>query len=113
MTTSVAMGNKAEESTSNFLAEHGYKIIARNWRTPRCEIDIIAYKDKVIFFVEVKYRSQSNQGMGTEYVTVAKRRRMEYAATLWTARYGWLGDYCLSVASVSGQSMTVEFIEQI
>ena len=47
-------GNKGEDKAAQFLIDKGYEILERNWRTKGGEIDIIAYKDENIVFVEVK-----------------------------------------------------------
>ena len=47
-------GNKGEDKASQFLIEKGYSVLDRNWRTKTGEIDIIAVKDDLIVFVEVK-----------------------------------------------------------
>ena len=47
-------GNKGEDKASQFLIEKGYSVLDRNWRTKAGEIDIIAVKDDLIVFVEVK-----------------------------------------------------------
>jgi putative endonuclease len=48
------IGNIAEERVSKYLKTKGYKIIDRNFYTKFGEIDIIAYKDGVFHFIEVK-----------------------------------------------------------
>jgi len=48
------IGNKGEDRACNYLQEKGYTILDRNWRTQRGEIDIIAYKEHTIVFIEVK-----------------------------------------------------------
>ena len=48
------IGNDGEFRASEYLLQHGYTIIARNWRTRRGEIDIIAEKEDILVFVEVK-----------------------------------------------------------
>ena len=47
-------GNKGEDKAAQFLIEKGYSVLDRNWRTKTGEIDIIAVKDDLIVFVEVK-----------------------------------------------------------
>ena len=47
-------GNAGENKAAEYLEEHGFSIISRNFRTKGGEIDIIALKDDVVVFVEVK-----------------------------------------------------------
>lgn len=48
------IGNDGENQATEYLKENGYAIITRNWRIREGEIDIIAYKNETIVFVEVK-----------------------------------------------------------
>ena len=50
-----AVGQQAESAVAEELKRQGYKILDRNWKTTVCEIDIIAKKSRIIYFVEVKY----------------------------------------------------------
>lgn len=68
------IGKRAESRVADFLKNKGFKILAQNWRTKVCEIDVIAQKDKVAYFVEVKYRSSEKQGDGLEYITPKKTK---------------------------------------
>lgn len=56
----VAKGGKGEDIAVDFLRENGFEIIHRNWRAHRYEIDIIATKNDVIHFIEVKLRAVAN-----------------------------------------------------
>ena len=62
------LGKKGEEIAANYLAEKGYKIIARNWRFGKDEIDIIAEHDNFLVIIEVKTRSSSDYGEPEEAV---------------------------------------------
>lgn len=106
-------GNSGEDAVEDYLKANGFKIIDRNWKTRQCEIDVIAKKDKCVYFVEVKYRSSFDQGDGFDYITSVKQRQMVFAAEYWVAQNKWDGEYCLSGASVSGDDFEVEFIEEI
>jgi len=106
-------GREAEEAVISFLKNQKYKILDHNWKTPKCEIDIVARKKKCIYFVEVKYRSTATQGSGFDYITDAKLRQMSYAAEVWVAMHGWKHEYVLSAAEVSGHSYEVSFIQSI
>lgn len=48
------VGNYGEDRAADYLLKNGFKIIQRNWRTRTGEIDIIAYINQTIVFVEVK-----------------------------------------------------------
>lgn len=51
------LGKKAEDLAAEFLIKSGYKILVRNFRYQKAEIDIIAEKDNLIIITEVKARS--------------------------------------------------------
>lgn len=110
-----SVGNRAEEKVADYLSHNGYQILSRNWKRPICEIDVIAKKDKIIFFVEVKYRSQSIQGGGLEYITPKKLKQMVYAAEIWSKENEWDGDYRLMAASVKndGGELVLEDLLEI
>lgn len=102
---STSIGRHAEDTVASYLQRQGYEIIDQNWRTRRCEIDIIAKKKKRITFVEVKYRGQQAQGDGFAYITPKKIQQMSFAAELWVATTQWKGEYCLAAAAVSGEDV--------
>lgn len=105
--TTVEAGRAAEDAAVRYLQSRGFRVLNRNWRTRSCEIDIVAIKERTVYFVEVKFRSTERQGEGLAYVTAAKLRQMKYAAEYWVARYRWQGDYCLMAASVAGRGRNV------
>ncbi len=105
--TNTQTGRLAEGSAAKYLIEHGYHIIDHNWKTKLCEIDIVASKDKAIIFVEVKYRANSNQGNGLDYITVKKLKQMQFAAESWVNLYNWNKDYALGAIELSGPDFTV------
>ncbi len=107
-----ATGRQAETAVADYLKAEGYKIVGQNWRTPRCEIDLIAKKNKAIYFIEVKYRVSDAQGSGFSYITPAKLRQINFAARVWLQQNNWSGDYSFLAAEVSGLDFKVtEIIE--
>ena len=78
--TSKAIGDAGEDAAAIYLQDQGHEIMHRNWKTKFCEIDIVSRQQDVIFFTEVKYRRQSNQGGGLGAITPAKRQQMTFAA---------------------------------
>jgi len=112
--SSTDTGRQAENAAKVYLEMRGYKIIEQNWRRPRCEIDIVAEKDGVVHFVEVKYRRNSEQGGGLEYVTTTKLRQMHFAAEMWMDEYKWQGECRLSAIEVAGDGYAIlSFIDSI
>lgn len=112
-TTSKQIGDTAESAAAAFLHAQGYTVIARNWRTKACEIDIVARKKSVIHFVEVKYRRTNTQGGGLAAITPTKLKQMQRAARIWQQRHGE-ADAALSVVEVTGENYAItEFLVQV
>ena len=66
------LGIKGEQIACDFLLEKGYKILAKNYRFQKAEIDIIAQKDDVLAVVEVKTRTSAYFGNPQDFVTKKK-----------------------------------------
>jgi|SRR5581483_278480 putative endonuclease len=112
--TATDTGRHAEDVAAEYLAQHGFTIVARNFRTPQCEVDIITKKGPCLYFVEVKYRASTRQGGGLEYITAAKQRQMCYAANTWLAAHDWPGEVTLAGLEVSGADFAVTaFVDAI
>ena len=107
--SSHATGHRAEVTVANHLQAHGFKIRTLNWKTKYCEIDIVAEKDQRIYFIEVKYRSKTTWGNGLDYITLAKLKRMRFAAEMWVKTYRWQGEYQLAAVSIDGT--TTRFVD--
>lgn len=74
------IGSEAEEMAHNFLLEKGYRILFRNYRYKRLEIDIIAEINEIIVFIEVKFRKNSRYGEPEIFVDEKKIQHMMEAA---------------------------------
>lgn len=66
-------GDWGEALVEKYLSERGCRIVEREWRCRFGEIDLIAEKDGVLLFVEVKLRTNLQYGAPREYVTVKKQ----------------------------------------
>lgn len=107
-------GDRAEKAAAAYLEMRGFKIIERNWRRPRCEIDIIASKQGVLYFVEVKYRRSDDQGSGFVYITATKIKQMQRAAWMYVDETRYRGEYVLSAIELSGPDYAViSFVENV
>ena len=87
LVTTRQIGDKGEQAAADWLVADGHEIIARNWRTRYCEIDIISMKDDVLYFTEVKYRKNDDFGDGLAAITAKKQRQMRFAAELFVAKH--------------------------
>jgi len=67
---------RGEERAGEYLIKKKYKILDRNYRCPLGEIDLVAEREGVIVFVEVKTRSGRGFGEPEEAVTRAKQRKL-------------------------------------
>jgi len=80
-----------EDLASEYLAQHGYTILERNFRTRNGEIDIIAVtndektKEHVLVFVEVKTRTSYRYGIPLEAITYQKLQSLLKTAAYYTA----------------------------
>ena len=73
-------GELGENAAVKFLRRCGYKIIERNYRGSRYEVDIIAREGEVLSFIEVKTRAAGKSQSGAEAVNREKQRRIAQAA---------------------------------
>ncbi len=111
---STESGKRAEASARVYLEMRGYKIIEQNWRRPNCEIDIIAEKSGIAYFVEVKYRFNDAQGGGLEAITKSKLKQMNFAASSWVEESKWQKDISLAAVEVAGPTYAImSFIDNV
>lgn len=96
------VGVWGENEATDFLSERGYEIIARNVRTPRGEIDIVAKSDEVIIFVEVRTLTSSRIAHPEETITRRKQVRM-LAAVEDYAQLHEINHWQIDAISVEGK----------
>jgi putative endonuclease len=105
-----ALGAQGEALAAAWYEARGFAVIDRNWRRREGEIDLVALRDRLLVFCEVKARSSTRYGMPFEAVTRAKQLRLRRLAGMWLAEHAMRGaELRFDVASVSGT--TVEVIE--
>jgi putative endonuclease len=108
------IGRKAETAAGVYLKMRGFEILEQNWRRPGCEVDIIAKKDGVLHFVEVKYRANDDQGGGLEAITATKMKQMRRGAWSYVDEVKYRGEYVLSAIELAGPEFTVlNFVEDV
>ncbi len=108
------IGSIGEQAAVDFLLSNGYAILERNWRTGNLEVDIIALKDNVLAFVEVKSRSENFLVAPQNAVTKTKQRNIISAAGRFVERYGREEEVRFDIISVvlrQGNVVDLEHIE--
>jgi putative endonuclease len=78
-----ARGMAAEAAAASWLERQGYRVLARNHRTRRGEVDLVCEEGATLCFVEVRSRSRLDFGGPHESVSPLKARRVVNAATDW------------------------------
>ncbi len=81
-------GSKGEAIAAEYLREKGYKILAMNYFCRFGEIDIIAEKDDVLVFTEVKLRKNRDFANALEYVTKSKQEKIIKTAMIYMSTLG-------------------------
>ena len=77
------LGEEGEKRAARFLSKRGYKVLLRNVRLGRGELDLICRDGEVLVFVEVKTRSERPCSRPIDAVTQSKRRSIVHAAMLY------------------------------
>ena len=113
--TTRQIGDKGEQAAADWLTARGHEIVARNWRTRYCEIDIVSVKGEVLYFTEVKYRKNDDFGDGLAAITAKKQRQMRFAAELFLAGKPECSGMAakLLAASVSGDQPAVQAVVEV
>ncbi len=73
-------GRSGELLAIEYLTKNGFEILHRNWKYSYYEIDIIALRDIVLHFIEIKTRNGNQFGYPEESVSSKKIRNMMKAA---------------------------------
>lgn len=86
-------GRLGEELAVRHLKRSGYRILAKNWRSYRHEIDVIVRERSTgtVVFVEVKTRTAGSYGRPADAVNANKQRFLRLAAESWLLQNGGIG----------------------
>ena len=82
------LGRVGEKQAAKFLRRKRYRIVTRNYRCPMGELDLIALDGKIIVFVEVKTRTDSEHADPEENVNLAKQQRISRCAEFFLRQTG-------------------------
>jgi ribonuclease HII len=97
------IGQNAENLVVEFLRNKGHEILTQNWKTKLCEIDIISTFEDKIYFTEVKYRKNTENGSALESITKKKQRQMALSVDIFLKKNHIIDkNPVLAVAAVEG-----------
>ena len=113
MSKSHILGIKGEDIAAEHLKKSGYKILYRNWKWGKNEIDIIAEKDDTVVFVEVKTRTDEFLGGVASAISTEKQKSIIYAAEGYIRRYNVDKESRFDVLTIimTGETYTIDHIE--
>ena len=104
-----AKGNLAEDKACKFLFDNGYTILERNFYSRFGELDIIASKDDVLHFIEVK--SGEDYELAIQNITPTKLSRLIKTAHVYMKKNALDIDFMLDALIVTPQN--IEMVENI
>ncbi|TXK37186.1 YraN family protein [Pontibacter qinzhouensis] len=100
-TKHIITGQAGEASAVRYLQEMGYQICCRNFRYKRAEVDVIAQKDGLLVFVEVKTRASDKFGFPEEAVGARKEALLLAAAEEYIYQTNWQHDIRFDIISIT------------
>jgi putative endonuclease len=80
-------GAYGEQVAERYLIEQGYEILAKNWRCPEGELDLVVRQGQDLVFVEVRTRRGTRLGTPEESITPAKQAKLIELAYAFLAAY--------------------------
>ena len=100
MAVHLDLGRRGESLAKTFLEGLGYEILDENWTHGKAEVDLIAYKDRMIIFAEVKTRTGNGFGEPEDFVDLRKQRLLADAADEYIYLMDHQGEVRFDIISV-------------
>ena len=94
------LGQVGERLAAEALTARGCAIVARNWRCPAGEIDLVAQDGDTLVVVEVRTRRGEAYGTPEESVTPAKQAKLVELGQTYVQEQGWEGPWRIDVVAV-------------
>ncbi len=100
MAKHIDLGRKGESLAKAHLENAGYEILDENWTHGKLEVDLIAYKNNMIIFTEVKTRTGNYFGEPEDFVDTRKQRLLADAADEYIYLMDHQGEVRFDIISV-------------
>jgi putative endonuclease len=101
MATHIDTGKKGESLAVEYLLKEGYQIYECNYRFKKLEIDIIAFKQPLLVFVEVKTKTNISFGYPEDDVTPKKAANILEAAEHYMEQSQWRGQVRYDIVAIT------------
>ncbi|WP_420388392.1 YraN family protein [Roseivirga sp.] len=101
-------GKRGEAMAEIELRQKGYKILQRNFRYGKSEIDLIVQGEGLLIFVEVKTRSSNSFGFPEDFVGKNQQEAIIRAANYYVEESGWKGDIRFDIVAVVVKQTTIQ-----
>ena len=107
------LGKIGEGLAIAFLKDNGYKILEKNYRFQKAEVDIIAFKDEILVGVEVKTRSTAHFGNPQEFVKTEQIQRLVLAMNHYAEEEDLDAEIRLDIVAIvkNASATKIELIE--
>ena len=102
------LGKYAEMLAAEYLTKQGYQILVRNYRYRKAEIDLIAQKDTLLCFIEVKARTNLRFGYPETFVRNNQRNLIKRAADNYIYTWNWNHPIRFDIISILQKQHEVE-----
>ncbi|MDR0393299.1 MAG: YraN family protein [Puniceicoccales bacterium] len=93
-------GIHGENLAHRHLKKKGYKILERNWRKGRCEIDMVAKDGECIVFIEVRTRQENQLCSGYDSVNRHKKQTLKRGIKLYLSKMSYVKTFRLDIISI-------------
>lgn len=101
-------GRWGEDLAAAWYVRRGYRVLARNWRCPIGEIDLVVGRGRLVVVAEVKARRSDAYGPAAAAVGLVKQRRLRHLAAEWLATTGVRGvEVRFDVVAITGEHLDV------
>lgn len=113
----LVLGRRGEDAAAAFLRQKGYKLLDRNWRGTRGELDLVCECDGSVVFVEVKTRTPGPMNKPHQGLTTMKRTTLMRTVSEYLTRHGlWERPCRLDLVAVEieeGAEPVIEHVENV
>jgi putative endonuclease len=109
MPAHIEFGKKGEALAISWLEKNGFRILARNWRHGRLEVDVIASRNDLLHFIEIKSRRGNRFGQPEESVDEKKLNNMMSAGDEYQYQHPEWERIQFDILSISQRNSFTEY----